>query len=342
MQPTASKTNSTVPGSYALLVIETLKQSGMGSGTLERLLQDLQLNVQTLANPDTRVSLETLNTLLAAGLAFETPYRFAIRLGMLLKISSHGYVGFAAMTANTVRDALDLAQRFILLRIDFVSLRLETEGELCHLFFEDTVNLHPLREILVIVLFYAFWKMGEVVTGKPLFGDVDCSISKPLGYDEFSAVAPGHFNFDRPFNRMTFSASYLDQPLIMADPTALKLALEQCERELESLSREQTFLQRARDLLYSEATGFLSAEQLADRLHFSSRTLKRQLAAHNTSYSQMLDESRRRKAVIMLEQPSISIELIAEKLGYSDVANFSRAFKRWTGQSPNAYRKSRT
>jgi AraC-like DNA-binding protein len=80
---------------------------------------------------------------------------------------------------------------------------------------------------------------------------------------------------------------------------------------------------------------------MAKSLNSSPRTINRQLAQLNTSYQHTLDEARREKAIELLERSATSIEEISVNLGYNDPSNFGRAFRRWLGQSPRAYRKSR-
>ena len=78
--------------------------------------------------------------------------------------------------------------------------------------------------------------------------------------------------------------------------------------------------------------------QVASRLFVSTRTLRRRLEDAQTSYQEIVAETRQGLAVRYLTQTSLSIEAIAEILGYSDTANFRQAFKRWTGESPQQYR----
>ena len=80
---------------------------------------------------------------------------------------------------------------------------------------------------------------------------------------------------------------------------------------------------------------------MAKALNSSPRTVNRQLAQLNTSYQHTLDEARREKALELLDGSSMSIEQISMNLGYNDPSNFGRAFRRWLGQSPRAYRKSK-
>jgi AraC-like DNA-binding protein len=69
------------------------------------------------------------------------------------------------------------------------------------------------------------------------------------------------------------------------------------------------------------------------------RTLKRKLAEQGTSYTELLDRQRHTRALELLRTDA-TIEQVADRLGYSDAANFTRAFRRWTGKSPRALRKA--
>jgi AraC-like DNA-binding protein len=77
--------------------------------------------------------------------------------------------------------------------------------------------------------------------------------------------------------------------------------------------------------------------EVARGLGMSERTLKRKLAEQGTSYSELLDRERHSQAVELL-RGAASIDDVAERLGYSDAANFTRAFRRWTGRSPRVHR----
>ena len=79
--------------------------------------------------------------------------------------------------------------------------------------------------------------------------------------------------------------------------------------------------------------------QVAARLFLSTRTLRRRLEDAQTSYQEIVGETRRDLAVGYLTHTSLSTGAIAEVLGYSDTANFRQAFKRWTGESPQRYRR---
>ncbi len=68
------------------------------------------------------------------------------------------------------------------------------------------------------------------------------------------------------------------------------------------------------------------------------RTLQRKLSEENTSYKELLDETRRELANQYLRQATLSVSEVTYLLGFSEPSNFSRAFKRWTGRTPSEFR----
>jgi AraC-like DNA-binding protein len=118
-----------------------------------------------------------------------------------------------------------------------------------------------------------------------------------------------------------------------------QLAYSELERSLEELGGDQDILARVRKLVARASGGFHSLDEVASALHLSTRTLKRRLATQGATYSDLLEEQRRERAMMLLRSPTLSLDEVAEQLGYSDPSNFRRAFRRWTGLSPAAYRR---
>jgi len=85
--------------------------------------------------------------------------------------------------------------------------------------------------------------------------------------------------------------------------------------------------------------GDVSADAIANALKMSARTLQRRLEDEGRSYSSVLDEVRATVAKKLLANPSLALAEIAFRVGFSDLATFSRAFKRWTGAPPGTYRR---
>ena len=107
---------------------------------------------------------------------------------------------------------------------------------------------------------------------------------------------------------------------------------------LAQFERGSVKLQVEAKLLEQLPSGHTSQESIAKALHLSSRSLQRKLKEEGTTYKQLLEDTRRELAAQYVKESELSVGEITFLLGFSEPANFSRAFKRWTGVSPSAYR----
>lgn len=326
-----------LPGAYVLQVAELLAPWRVSA---DQLLAEGGLTREHLGRPESRVPLVVANALLKRAIALTGEPALGLLLGFQMKVSHHGYIGFAAMTARNVGEALLIAERFAPLRSTAVDLRLTVEDDAAALSLVIDTELEPLREMALTAVAVGLVQMGAAITGKPLSGRAEFDFPRPDYMARFEAMLGDNVvAFDQPTTRMVFDASYLELPLVMADATSSRIALEQCERELAALGEHAQLAGRVRRLVEETGRGVPSLEEVASRLHVSTRTLKRQLAQQGTSFSEILDDIREQKALLLLARKDLTVEQVADRLGYSDVANFTRAFKRWTGQTPSGWRK---
>jgi AraC-like DNA-binding protein len=348
MRPTSRPASEpSLPAVHVHHLVELVERWQVGR---EELLRGLGLDEAALDDPATRIPLPTVIRLTERARALTGEPGLGFYLGMKMRISVHGYLGFAAMSAGTLREAAQLAARFAPTRTTAIALRLHEEGGSASLVIEERAPLGAARDVLVFALAVGLWQCGCALTGQVLRGSIDVSFPEPEYFKRFAAAAPGGVRFGQPCNQLLIAPGALDLPLTMADPMALRLAREQCERELDALGQGKKLSGRARALLAGSLEslprdsaegegGVPSIEEMARRLHVSERTLKRRLAAEGTTYSELVEEERRERAFLLLRSAELSIAEIADRLGYSDAANFTRAFRRWTGQSPRAFQK---
>jgi AraC-like DNA-binding protein len=127
-------------------------------------------------------------------------------------------------------------------------------------------------------------------------------------------------------------------PLKTSDREAFREATLICQRELEHLTNDESTSSRVRRLLLGEHDGFPSLQVTARLLHVTPRTLHRRLLDEGTSFRALLEEVRHALAIEHVRSGRLSIQEIAFRLGYSDVANFRRAFKRWEEAPPTAFK----
>jgi AraC-like DNA-binding protein len=325
----------TVPGVHAAHVAELAQRWGT---TPAELLGPLGLAFEELVQPASRVSVPLLERVVARARALTGEAGLGYYLGLKMRISAHGYLGFAAMAAATLRESLELASRFAPTRSTAIGIRLEERDDHAHIIFDEHCSFGTAQDVVFLSLIVGLWRIGESLTGRQLEGDAEVAFPKPEYAARFTGFTPGRLRFSRPAHRITFDRKLLDLPLSMADPDALRLARDHCERELDRLGYHQSFVTRVRAALGARDRELPTLEQMAGELGTSSRSLKRKLADEGTSYSDLVDQLQSARAVSLLAS-DLSVDEIADRLGYSDGANFTRAFRRWTGQSPREYRK---
>lgn len=321
-----------LPGAYLRDLVELVARWDVSP---EALLAGLPLTAEALADPTTRVPVRLCEAIVARAHELTREPALAFHVGTHMRVSSHGFLGFAAMTASTVGEALELATRFASTRTSAIGLALHVEAERAALVIEERTPLGTLREFVVLALIVGIWQLGQALTGTPLDGVAECAFAAP---DHVRGLPlAGRLRFDRPAHRIVFAADLLALPLQTADRIATRLAKDQCERELAAL--DEGLAGRVRAVVAARADGVPSLVEVARAVHLSPRTLKRRLAEHGTTYTQVRDDVRRQRALLLLDNRALSIGEIAGRLGYTELPNFTRAFRKWTGMTPLAYRE---
>lgn len=326
-----------LPGVYGLLLLEVVSRFGISEQTL---FAPFNFTSEQLADPAVRISLPKANELFKHALTLTGESSLGYQLGTQMRISIHGFIGYAIMSASNVTEALMLASRFIHIRVPFMHLHFSTMQPKARIqLICDDLDLEPLRQEVLIALTVGILTMGKAITGQDLFANIECDFPEPPGFEKYSKLINATIKFNQPHLVAYFDKSYLGLPLANADPLASQIAINQCEAELSAIGERKRVAMRVRDLIMQSTERYPSIETIAELLHMSDRTLKRQLAAEGTSYSNVVDELRYRHAVSLLSRSDFSLEQISDELGYSDVGNFTRAFKRWTGRTPGNWRK---
>ena len=140
---------------------------------------------------------------------------------------------------------------------------------------------------------------------------------------------------------MRFRKSFLGLPMSLSNPVARRVAEAQCEEEMRQMEASASVSDRVLRLLESARDGRLPGlEDVAQQMGVSPRTLRRQLSAEGGGFHGLQESVRHQRArELLLRHSAMSIDEIAEHLGYSDPSNFGRAFRKWEGVSPSAWRR---
>ncbi|MGJ8687865.1 MAG: helix-turn-helix transcriptional regulator, partial [Spongiibacteraceae bacterium] len=139
---------------------------------------------------------------------------------------------------------------------------------------------------------------------------------------------------------MYMEADVLNQPLDNANPDLARHNDEILARYLSDFDKQNVANRVHGCLVKQLPLGEPTQEKTAEALHMSLRNLQRKLSAEDTSYKEILNQTRHDLALSYMQDLRYSISEITYLLGFSDTSSFNRAFRRWTSQSPSEYRSS--
>lgn len=325
-----------VPVVYGLLILDLTARRG---GKREAMLSGTNIPEALWETPDARLSLIQAGQLLYRGMKLDPAIGYEI--GLNSNLTTHGFIGYGVMSNPTARQAIEFGAKFLQLRLPNLSLRLLTEQDRAVIEVSETISLGAVRQCMFDLFLVGIARIAQQMTA----GQVQSARDIELWFDY---PEPDYFaayrerlprtRFSMPANQLRFPAEYLDRKLYAADPITTRLVTDQLERELKLLGYSGDFLGRVRAVLGNDKGHYPDLEAAASKLHVSGRTLKRRLQESGTSFQALLDEARKRDSMRLLDDPTLSLEAIATRVGYSDPANFTRAFRKWTGTTPSAYR----
>ncbi|HJK91278.1 MAG TPA: AraC family transcriptional regulator [Polyangiaceae bacterium LLY-WYZ-15_(1-7)] len=266
--------------------------------------------------------------------------RLGFEIGWRLPPTALGSVGYAILSSATVTEALELLQRFWHLVGRATSITLDTAGETGSVTLDVRVPMDAEGTALIkeITLVSMVRGVRGLAPGAEEALEVWFDFPEPP-QGAWVRERLGRVRWDMPACQLRFPTALLDTKLPMSNPVGLRAAVAWCEREerLRGMA-DGRVTARVQSDLQPGPEGYPSLDQMARRLGMAPRTLRRHLGKEGTRYSDLLEAARRRDALRLLDNRALTAQEVAEMLGYRDAANFTRAFRRWTGQTPSQYR----
>jgi AraC-like DNA-binding protein len=318
---------------YVVLTLQIAEERGVSR---EQLLEGVDVSPELLTRPDARIPLQEYGRIIFRALQLTGDAGLGLEYGLRANLTLHGHVGFGVMSHGTLREALTFGSKYFSMRSPGFTTRCFAEGSQVVIEAREAVAYGPLRQ-------YAFDMLlvGLTHTIRPFVPEAALELwfegPEPAYFARYRERLPPT-RFDMGVNQVRFPIEYLDRPLGTANPVTVQLLKQHCDRELSFLGDEDRLLYRVRALLADEQNGPLDLEATARQLAMSARTLKRKLRAHGFKFRQLVDEVRRMQSTRLLNETSLSVEEIGRRVGYAAHGNFVRAFRRWTGTTPGAFR----
>jgi len=265
---------------------------------------------------------------------------FTVRVGASMRCDDYGAFGLAWKSAVDLRGSYMRAERYGRVLTSVSTYEVRREGGrtfmTLHRDGERRPGLHLSNEQTIA----AIAQISREVSQQPFSpqavhfrhqapGDV-------AGYEDYFGC-PLVYNSDR--DALEIGDDALQVPNKLGDATISRFFDAHMESELAALADDVGLDQRVRiQISQSLSEGVPTVSDVAGRLGLSGRTLQRRLADQGLAYQDLVDAARRALAERLLRETDYALAEIAFLTGFSEQSAFTRAFKRWSGQTPRSYR----
>lgn len=331
-------TGHTLSAGSLNLILFAARQRG---GDPDALCRAAGIDPAHLRDPDGRVPIAHVQRLWREAVTATRDPALSLRMGELINPVSVGVLAYVMMHCPTLGQALDKLCQYQDIVCEGVRTTGGSEGRRYWLSLDIVSPDIVFVDYVVNSEFSIYQSAIRALTGLPFAADeIHFAYPRPLDDREHRRVfAPATLTFDAPQTAMLFDATWLETPILNANPSLFGLFEEHAHGLLRQL-RQPTLAARVK----AELVALLKGEEptlpaVADRLAMGVRTLQGHLKTEGVTYQQLLDEVRRDLAVRHLREPHLSTTDIAYLLGFAEPSGFVRSFKRWTGQTPGAYRQ---
>jgi AraC-like DNA-binding protein len=268
-----------------------------------------------------------------------------MEFGASISLKDHGYIGYAAGNAATLGEAIKMLTKYFRTRTTMFSIMVLEEDDFNILQVNNQADLGEGLNFWVQGILGTLMRICTEIFGEELLqkladsAEARLSIDKPAFISNEIAEMLNGVSFSHTINQIRIPKSLMDAPLKDPDKLVSQMAQQHCDDQLMNIEpMQQGIIARVRKCLEAEKGVYPNLEQVSDQLNMSSRSLKRKLKAADSSFQLILDNLRKTEAIEYLRHSDHSIDDISRLLDFSDPSNFGRAFKKWTGASPRAYR----
>lgn len=263
-----------------------------------------------------------------------------IHAGLRYRLANYGIWGFALLSCATLRHAIHMAVRFLELSYPLSDIREEFDGDRLITTIDDSGLPDDVRDFIVDRDLASAISFVRDLIGMALPVErVTLRRPEPADVQPWRDLFGCTPEFGAAENRVVKNAAdYLDRPLPGASEEVARQCEAQCEAILASRRARSGFAGMVRARLVARPGSLPGLETLAADLNMTSRTLHRRLAGEGTSVRQLQEEVRESLADELLDS-GLTLTQVGEALGYGEVSNFIRAYRRWKGLTPHQSRK---
>ncbi|WP_022961910.1 AraC family transcriptional regulator [Halopseudomonas pelagia] len=327
----------TTSSSWATAIVQALELEGL-RGT--ELFADLGLDYSLLSDPDARFPQDQMTRLWQRAVSLSGDPAIGLGMGKVIRPANFNVVGFSLLSSKTLKDSLARLVRYqrIIGEASDMALVQAPDSYVLELQIHGDSLPAPTQShdaALAYLLAFFRWMTGERINPQC----VEFAYPQPADVARYEALFECPLLFSRPHYSIAFSRQVMEAPLATGNESLAQLHDQFAGEYLARFEQTRVTHQARQVLCRLLPQGEPKRQAVASALRMSTRTLQRRLQEENTSFQQLLDETRRELAMQFLRQKRMTLLEIAYLLGFADPSNFFRAFKRWFGIPPGQYRE---
>ena len=328
------------PMVYLSILVLCVEEEGLDP---KPMLRAIGVDATELGQPEGKIAADKMAEFVVLAERLIPEPEFWFLYGEKLTIATHGTLGYALMACQNLGQVLSFFTRYYHIQIPTLSIQSWDDDEFIILDFERNRVLPSNIGYDNEVIYSALYTNLKILLNNINFPVIFCFESdKPnLKYlASYHKHLGENIQFGCAISQIKFAKKHLQHPIVFSNPLMRSYYEEQCKQQLNRLLLSEDPIITVRQLLTATPGYFPVIGKVASLMNISERTLRRRLKQKNTSYREILDDTKLQQVIDLLKNTSLSIEHIAELMSYSDPANFRRAFKKWTSISPAMYRQN--
>jgi len=328
------------PAAELFLLKQFMRREGIAPA---QALLGTGLDEAQLSRADSLVSSEQFDRIYRNLYRLAARADFGLALGQALNLSRWGLLSAALFSSKTLGDALATANQLrVLLRSRFtLSAAMRDGGYDIEVRKREGME-YPLNSVFAHEMLFASLQVqiAQLLGADFRFSEVRLNYPPPSHTAEYSRYFSCKVLFNAPVSGFRIERDTMHQPLPLANPAAKQQAMLVAEAELKRVLQVQKgdIGWQVRALIQGSEQR-LALDDVAAGLNLSPRTLRRKLQEAGLTFRQISDEELLKKSMLLLDDQQQKVSSVAVACGFKDLLSFREAFKRWSGMTPQEYRR---
>ncbi|MBW2416811.1 MAG: AraC family transcriptional regulator [Deltaproteobacteria bacterium] len=325
-----------VPASWILHLGALLDEKGFPSATV---FQRCGIDPDLSPEDEDPVGLAQFASLVTEALDVTGDSGLGLEYGLRGRISDFGILGYALLSAKDLGQAIELVSRYYEIFDPVISFEFEIAPPNVCARAVASAALGRFEIFAHEATLACTAAVARVLLEEPIVPTrLTLCYPEPPHSQRYAALFGCQPEFGAAYTSIEFESRHLSAPLQFSNKEIAEICRQQCERWLHTIRDQGGVIFKVKEELLKTPGRFPSMDAVSVNLGMSVRSLRRKLREHDVTYQELLDQVRRDLAIDYLKNSLLTVEQIAQLVGYGEAASFRKAFRRWSGKAPGEFR----